>query len=473
MGISNIKGSFGPVNALADKATFLFTTSSDSTNPHRYDYAFTPGWYGFTTTPIGPSDQTVYFYFVNETDEIVGYEVSPIDGASDGVFYLENAAAAVIIRGAAAGTVISCLSWDIDTKPSLALTGAQPYPWALISNTTYPGGKLQSYNGELLCYSGASGLRALSGVGDSATATAFGTTTGFNTQSARPYAFVTDGTDVILAAYGGAQDLYYSIDDGATWTDFSDADARIWTSGIRDSAAYGGGLFVALRNSGSTTCFSNASAATIISTGASISWTTNTALASTFTPYGVVYGGGRFVSYGYSGTDTATGTTLNSTDGVAWTSVNLPAGFYPRATSHSQSTYLSGFGHFIIGYETATGTYDIMTSTDGTSWAKSSAANPVIAATSPHLNYSQTSYTSLSSAGGSLFLCLYDATRGGYFMFWSADGIFWDNVSTAPLPEAIYDVGYNGTNFFFVTNHNSNNAASGVYGSSAADFSEV
>lgn len=112
--------------------------------------------------------------------------------------------------------------------------------------------------------------------------------------------------------------------------------------------AYGGGVFVATTNNGTTNAASSTDGAT---------WTARTIPAS-LQVQGIAYGAGLFVAVGLSSAGSATNTAVTSPDGVTWTSRTLPSSTTWRAVAY-------GGGLFVA---ISNGGTAAASSTDGINW---------------------------------------------------------------------------------------------------------
>lgn len=364
MGISNLKGSSGTLDALAEKATFLFSTSTTTTADFLYSYEFTPGWYQFTTAPVAPADTNVYFYFLDSSDNVVQVANVSVDGINDSAFYLASNASQVLVSGATAGMAISCLSWDLETQPAVTTSGEQFVPsntaFTTVTYVPYPGYGVV-YNG--VVYGPTPNYNPAIAQVDLTTGTG-----GYNlplsgTSLASTIASNGAGTFVVASNSNATTGGAYSTDSAATWTSLTSYGpySSSYTSspgGLSQviQLAYGNSVWVAA-GYGYINNIADAKPFTFTSTlAAGTAWTRCTALSATMYATSVAFGNGYFVS-----TLSATGKYAYSTTGNTWTEGTFSGGYY--SASNRGLRFDSVLGHYA---ELTDGTnYKVVKSTDG------------------------------------------------------------------------------------------------------------
>jgi len=180
------------------------------------------------------------------------------------------------------------------------------------------------------------------------------------------------------------------------------------------SVTYGGGLFVAVADSGTGN--------RVMTSPDGITWTTRTSAAN-ISWRGVTYGGGLFVAVADSGTGNRV---MTSPDGITWTIRTSAAdnGWY-------RVTY--GGGLFVAVAYTGTGNR-VMTSPDGITWTTRTSA-------------ADNDWLSVTYGGG-LFVAVANSGTGNRVMT-SPDGITW-TIRTSAADNDWYSVTYGGGLFVAV-----------------------
>lgn len=154
------------------------------------------------------------------------------------------------------------------------------------------------------------------------------------------------GNGVFVAVHYNYAGVYYSLDNGVTWT----ASAGVAFYDV----TFANGTFVAVGDTGK--CYTSPNG---------INWTSRSAGATTF--HCVAYGAGLFVASGVS-------VIYTSTDGITWTSRTSPA-----YTWHSIAY---GDGRFFVGGSSATSAW----SADGITWATMAGVAVGLATTTAYAN---------------------------------------------------------------------------------------
>ena len=183
----------------------------------------------------------------------------------------------------------------------------------------------------------------------------------------------------------GSSSVAVAAPAGVDWTSRTSAADNDWFS-----VTYGGGLFVAVSETGSGN--------RVMTSPDGITWTSRTS-ASNNPWFSVTYGGGLFVAVSYSGTGNRV---MTSPDGITWTSQTA-------ASSNSWLSVTYGGGLFVAVSSSGTDNR-VMTSPDGITWTSrtSAADNP----------WSSVTY------GGGLFVAVSYSGTGNRVMT-SPDGIIW------------------------------------------------
>ena len=183
----------------------------------------------------------------------------------------------------------------------------------------------------------------------------------------------------------GSSSVAVAAPAGVDWTSRAAAADNDWFS-----VTYGGGLFVAVSETGSGN--------RVMTSPDGITWTSRTS-ASNNPWFSVTYGGGLFVAVSYSGTGNRV---MTSPDGITWTSRTA-------ASSNSWLSVTYGGGLFVAVSSSGTDNR-VMTSPDGITWTSrtSAADNP----------WSSVTY------GGGLFVAVSYSGTGNRVMT-SPDGIIW------------------------------------------------
>ena len=183
----------------------------------------------------------------------------------------------------------------------------------------------------------------------------------------------------------GSSSVAVAAPAGVDWTSRTSAADNDWFS-----VTYGGGLFVAVSETGSGN--------RVMTSPDGITWTSRTS-ASNNPWFSVTYGGGLFVAVSYSGTGNRV---MTSPDGITWNSRTA-------ASSNSWLSVTYGGGLFVAVSSSGTDNR-VMTSPDGITWTSrtSAADNP----------WSSVTY------GGGLFVAVSYSGTGNRVMT-SPDGIIW------------------------------------------------
>lgn len=364
MGISNLKGTSGTLDALAEKATFLFSTSTTTASDFLYSYEFAPGWYQFTTTPVAPADSNIYFYFLDSSDNVMQVANVGVDGINDSIFYLNSSASQVLVSGAAIGTVIACVSWELETQPAVTTSGEQFVPsntaFTTVSYVPYPGYGVV-YNGVI--YGTTPNYNPALAQVDLTTGTGSYSLPLSGNSIAQTIASNGAGTFVIASSSNSATGGAYSTDSAATWTSltsygpYSNSTSNV-SGGLSSvtQLAYGNSVWVAA-GYGYTSSAADAKPFTFTSTlAAGTAWTRCTALSAAMSATSVAFGNGYFVS-----TLSATGKYAYSTTGNTWTEGTFSGGYYTLSSRGIR--FDSVLGHYV---ELTDGTnYKVVKSTDG------------------------------------------------------------------------------------------------------------
>ncbi|MES2748778.1 MAG: hypothetical protein V4606_00050 [Patescibacteria group bacterium] len=253
-----------------------------------------------------------------------------------------------------------------DTNPTLALTvGTNKYTeleWSLVATGTATTGDTFLFRtalgteGALTQYDelpqltigtfASSGTLTVSGtafLGVSTTPLVSGTTLGLVTAGENPLLYAT------TTSSGGNYTFTISTSSNASsWTSRSAAGNDDAWYGV----TYGGGLFVAVANSGGNR---------VMTSPDGITWTARTAAGDNDIWNAVTYGNGRFVAVGNSGDRV-----MYSTDGITWATTTA------AGNNDSWTSVTFGNGLFVA---VSSGSADsVITSPDGITWTSRSAA---------------------------------------------------------------------------------------------------
>lgn len=450
----NVQGISGQLNK---QSKFLFNTSTTDSTTFRKDYAFSSGYYSVTVSEYA-SSTNVTLYFVDNTDKIVFTTVRTVDGLSDGVFYLPVAAVAVILRPSQTGTVFSFLQWELETSPTLMLTGSQPWPWSIIplgtsSNNGYLNGRVQTYKGNTIVAMGVSGgeIQTITGFADTALLDKSASATPLSNGSA----FVTDGTGIMISFGSNGNGTQVSFNDGVTWATVTSTNAYL---GIQtnnpDQVAYGGGYFAVASNNNSSYPVVKAAASGLT---ASTVWATSSIFPSGSTISGIVFGTSNFVAYGYS--SGLPRVYYSAASSSTWAEATLPANTASLNQAYLTMTFLSGVGHVHALRSTVDNSLIILKSTDdGATWSAQTLTGDVVDQTA-----NAYSLQGLSTANGQLFLSY--ASR----LYVSTNGSEWNYVVDSTTSTSFGQVFYSGSYYYFVRADAKNNGS--VWSSAPDDFS--
>lgn len=167
-----------------------------------------------------------------------------------------------------------------------------------------------------------------------------------------------NGTVVgVLTTGSGQPPIFYSTDDGASWSTHTPANNTFGALGV----AYGAAGFVVVRAR-----FSGGSDSVIVSASGT-SWTTVTTGHVNHAWYRVAYGGGKYLAIGINNSSQTR--TMSSTDGTTWT-LHTPSGLPAGVSQAGVLTWWAGLFAFV---PTSSGT--IYTSSDGITWTGTTFAN--------------------------------------------------------------------------------------------------
>ncbi|HSY50394.1 MAG TPA: hypothetical protein VLC46_16400 [Thermoanaerobaculia bacterium] len=225
-------------------------------------------------------------------------------------------------------------------------------------------------------------------------------------------------------------DRVMTSSNGIGWAPHASAAALAWTS-----VTYGGGLFVAVAQSGTGN--------RVMTSPDGVAWTPQASSADNSWA-GVTYGGGLFAAVG-------PGCVMTSPDGIAWTN-RTPAG--TAFINWTSVTYGGGLFVAVAATDGAGGTNLVMTSPDGITWTlRTAAANQpwgsvtygaglFVAVASAHVMTSPDgiTWTSRTAASGEAWAAVtYGAglfvavaqTGAGDRVMTSPDGITWTSRTSA------------------------------------------
>lgn len=168
--------------------------------------------------------------------------------------------------------------------------------------------------------------------------------------------YVAVGAKVVSNVY---QTAIVTSPDGITWTERTSPITTTNSPSFND-VAYGGGVFAAVGSSTGNIVIATSSNGT--------SWTARTPAVKPFGPPSIAYGAGTFVANCTVNSATPTYGVLVSPTGTTWTSYALPSGwmFY--------DIFFAGSKFTGVGYDSSLGSSLIATSTNGTTWTRTTDA---------------------------------------------------------------------------------------------------